>query len=385
MYFSVLSYFLLRKLYILYKIINIHNLSNSISFEISKENQLKIIWGLDSKNLIYTYIKINVQKYTKEKVTLSIKFMINVLTTFSNEELFLKKKRNTLNIYSKQGVYKIPTYYDHYFNHNKNILILCKSSFVRRISLFSKLFLKILNKTLFFTTTNKDEELNPILNGVFFQFFTHEANFVATDTYRLIKYTIKNFKTDQRIQFTISRKYLNIVREILKNEKKNNIIIEYYERKNIIFYFKNHIFSCQLINENYPDYRSVIPHDNQCHVSFIINKFLLLNTIKRISIFSKNRNSFIDFHFNHNKLKIYDQNTIGTHNSISEIQCQVLEKNLKNMKIGFNSKFLIEILSSLNEDFVYFELYHKMGVLRPLYKKKKEESILILIMSIIKV
>ncbi|BAR92307.1 DNA polymerase III subunit beta [Blattabacterium cuenoti] len=382
MYFSVLSYFLLRKLHTLYKIININNLSNSITFEISKKNQLKIIWGLDSKNIIYTYIKINVQKYTKEKVTLSIKFMINVLTTFSNEELFLKNKKNTLNIYSKQGVYKIPTYYD-YSNHNKNIFILCKSSFVRRISLFSKLFLRILNKTLFFTT--RDEELNPILNGVFFQFFTHEANFVATDTYKLIKYTIKNFKTDQRIQFTISRKYLNIVREILKNEKRNNIIIEYYEKKNIIFYFRDHIFSCQLMNENYPDYRSVIPH-NKCHISLIINKFLLLNTIKRVSIFSKNRKNFIDFHFNHNKLKIYDQNTIDDHNSTSEIQCQVLSKNLKNMKIGFNSKFLIEILSSLNEDFVYFELYHnKMGVLRPLYKKKKEESILILIMSIIKV
>ncbi|WP_341660087.1 DNA polymerase III subunit beta [Blattabacterium cuenoti] len=381
MYFSVLSYFLLRKLHTLYKTINVNNLSNSITFEISKKNQLKIIWGLDSKNLIYTYIKINVQKYTKEKVTLSIKFMINVLTTFSNEELFLKKKKNTLNIYSKQGVYKIPTYYDS--NHNKNILILCKSSFVRRVSLFSKLFLKILNKILFFSTRN--EELTPILNGVFFQFFTHEANFVATDTYRLIKYTINNFKTDQKIQFTISRKYLNIVREILKNEKKNNIIIEYYEKKNIIFHFKNHIFSCQLINENYPDYRSVIPHNNQCHVSFIINKFLLLNTIKRISILSKNKKNFIDFHFNHNKLKIYDQNTIYPHNSISEIKCKVLSKKMKNMKIGFNSQFLIEILSSLNEDFVYFELYHKMGILRPLYKKKKEESIFILIMSIIKV
>ncbi|WP_341655287.1 DNA polymerase III subunit beta [Blattabacterium cuenoti] len=382
MYFSILNYFLLRKLHTLYKIININNLSNSITLEISKKNQLKIIWGLDSKNLIYTYIKINVQKYTKEKVTLSIKLMINVLTTFSNEELFLKNKKNTLNIYSKQGVYKIPTYYDSNHN-NKNILILCKSFFIHRISLFSKLFLKILNKTLFSTPIN--EELPPILNGVFFQFFTHEANFVSTDTYRLIKYTINNFKTDQRIQFTISRKYLNIVRGILKNEKNNNIIIKYYEKKNIIFYFKNHIFSCQLINENYPDYHSVIPHNNQCYVSFIINKFLLLNTLKRVSIFSKNRNNFVDFHFNHNKLKIYDQNTIDAHNSISEIKCKVLSKKRKNMKIGFNSKFLIEILSSLNEDFVYFELYHKMGVLRPLYKKKKEESIFILIMSIIKV
>ncbi|BBA17492.1 DNA polymerase III subunit beta [Blattabacterium cuenoti] len=381
MIFSVLSSFLLKKLYTLYKIININKLSNLITFEVSKKNQLKIIWGLDSKNIIHTYLKINILKYTKEKVTLSIKFMIDILTTFSNEKLFLKKEKYTLNIYSKQGVYKIPTYYDS--NHYDDRLY--KSSLVHKISLFSKLFLKILNKTLFFSTT-EDEELKPVLNGVFFQFFTHEANFIATDTYRLIKYTIKNFKTNQEIQFTISRKYLTIIREILKNEKKNNIIIEYSEKENIIFYFKNYIFSCQLINKKYPDYRSVIPNNNQCHVSFVINKFLLLNTIKRISIFSKKKKNFINFHFfNYKKLKIYDENTTDIHNSISEIKCKVLLNDLKNIKIGFNSKFLIEILSSLNEDFIYFELYQKMGIIRPIYKKKKEESILILIMSIIKI
>ncbi|WP_185857296.1 DNA polymerase III subunit beta [Blattabacterium cuenoti] len=377
MYFSVLNYFLLRKLHTLYKIININNLSNLITFEVSKKNKLRIIWGLDSKNLIFTYVKICIKKYTKEKVTVSIKFMIDLLSTFSNEKLFLKKKKNILNIYSKHGVYEIPTFFDQ--NHN-NIYSLCRYSFVK-ISLLSNVLLKILNKTLFHIV---DEELNPILNGVFFQFFTNEANFVATDTYKLVKYTIKNFKTNRNIQFTVSRKHLNIVQEILKNEKKNNMIFLLIFNKNILFHFKNHILSCQLINEKYPDYHSII-QNNKCHISLIINKLLLLNTIKRISIFSKNKKNFIDFHFNHNELKICDQNAIDIHYSISKIECKVVFNNLKNMKIGFNSQFLIEILSSLNEDFVYFELYHKMVVLRPLYKKKKEESIFILIMSTIKI
>ncbi|WP_185852122.1 DNA polymerase III subunit beta [Blattabacterium cuenoti] len=377
MYFSVLNYFLLRKLHTLYKIININNLSNSITFVFSKKNKLKIIWGLDSKNLIFTYVKINIKKYTKGKVTVSIKFMIDLLNTFSNEKLFLKKKKNTLNIYSKQGVYEVPTCRNH---NNTSLYPLGKYSSVR-ISLFSNIFLKILNKVLF---NIGDEKLKPILNGVFFQFFTNEANFVSTDTYKLVKYTIKNFKTNQNIQFTVSRKHLYIVKEILKNEKKNNMIFLIIFNKNIIFHLKNYIFSCQLINEEYPDYHSII-HHNKCQVSLIINKLLLLNTIKRISIFSKNKKNFIDFHFNHNELKICDQNTIDIHNLISRIDCKIVFNDLKNMKIGFNSQFLIEVLSSLNEDFVFFDLYHNMGVLRPLYNKKKEESIFILIMSTIKI
>ncbi|WP_185867119.1 DNA polymerase III subunit beta [Blattabacterium cuenoti] len=381
MYFSVSSYFLLRKLHTLYKIININNLSNSITFTIFKKNQLKIIWRLDSKSIIHTYVKINVKKYTQDKVTVSTKFMVDILTTFSNEELFIEKKKNTLNIYSKQGIYKIPIFYDSNHNH-ENINILRKFYSVK-ISLYSNVLLKILNKTLFVTG---NEESKPILNGVFFQFFSHEANIVATDTYKLVKYTIKNFKINRRVQFTISKKYLNIVKEIIKNDKESNIFIKYNENKNIIFKTKNYIFSCEPINEKYPNYLSVVPH-NKCNISFIINKFLLLNTIKRVSIFSKeNKKSFIDFHFSHNKLKICNQNTIDINNSISEIKCKVIFNNIKNMKIGFNSQFLIEVLSSLNEDFVYFELYYnRMGILKPLYNKKKEESIFILIMSTIKI
>ncbi|WP_185861245.1 DNA polymerase III subunit beta [Blattabacterium cuenoti] len=374
MYFSIFSSFLLRKLHALYKIIDIHGLSNLIIFEIDKKNQLQITWGLDSKNLIQTYMKINVKKYTKEKITISIKFIIDVLTTFSNENLFIKKEKNTLNIYSQYGIYEIPICFDSNQNY-KSFIQICKGHFIK-IDLSSDILLKILNKTLFMSVR---EKLKPVLNGVLFQFLSHEANFISTDTYRLVKYTIKNFQINKNVQFIISRKYLNIIKEILKEEKeKSHIVIEYYDQKNIIFRLKNHILLCQLINEKYPNYHYIIPH-KKCKISIIINKLLLLNTIKRIFLFSEKKNNFIDFHFNNNKLKICNQKTINI--PTSEIQCKIVINNIKRMKIGFDSQFLIEILSSL-EDFIYFEFYDKMGILKSL---KKEESIFILIMSTIKI
>jgi|GEM_PF-6592764 DNA polymerase sliding clamp subunit (PCNA homolog) len=378
MYFSIHNYSLLRKLHTLYESINFNGLSNLITFEFSDKNQLKITWGLDSKNLVYTYINIKKYNKNKEKITLSIKLMMDILTTFSNEKLYIKKKKNTLNIYSKHGTYEVPIF----CNSNYDQPLTHRSIFVK-INLCSNIFLKILNNTLFIEDVS---ELKPILNGVFFQFFYNKANFISTDTYRLVKYTIKNIKTNKNVQFTISRKYLSIIKTILKKEKKSFIVIEYYDNNNIIFRFKNHIFSCQLINEKYPNFYSTITH-NECKASVIINKFLLLNTIKRICVFSKRKNKFVNLHFNHEKLKIRDQNRIDRDSPVSEIQCKTLFKKVKNIKIGFNSQFLIEILSFLNEDFIYFELYDKMGILRPSYNKnkKEKESIFILIMSTIKV
>ncbi|WP_238783989.1 DNA polymerase III subunit beta [Blattabacterium cuenoti] len=269
-----------------------------------------------------------------------------------------------------------------FFKKKKSIL----RSSTMKITLFSNILSKILNQTLFAVG---DKKFQTILNGVFFQFSPNEANFIATDTFRLVKYTIKNLKLDRSIEFTIPKKSLDIIRKILKKEKNTNVVIEYNNKINIVFHFQNHIFSCRLINEKYPDYNSVIPNNN-CDVSFVINRLLLLNTIRRISFFSKNRKNFIHLHLNHNKLKICEQNTINNDNFESKIKCKPIFDDLKkteSIKMGFNSKFLIEILSSLNENFICFELYHsnKIGILRPFSneKKKKEESISILIMSTI--
>ncbi|ACY40082.1 DNA polymerase III subunit beta [Blattabacterium sp. (Blattella germanica) str. Bge] len=386
MYFFVSSHSLLQKLHTLYQIINSNN-SNSeyFIFEIVK-NKLKIIVLCDSENIVNTYIKVNVKKYTKEKVVVSTKLMIDVLTTFPNETLFFKKKKIALNIFSEQGSYKIPIYFHKYsMNFFKKKESIFRSS-TMKITLFSNILSKILNQTLFAVG---DKKFQPILNGVFFQFSPYEANFVATDTFRMVKYTIKNLKFDKYIEFTIPKKSLDIIREILKNEKNSNIVIEYNNKINIVFHFQNHIFSCRLINQKYPNYNSVIPNNN-CDVSFVINRLLLLNTIRRISIFSKKKKNFIHLHLNRNKLKIFEQKAINNYNFGSKIKCKPIFDDLRkieSIQMGFNSKFLIEILSSLNENFISFELYHsnKIGILRPFSNKnkKKKESISILIMSTI--
>ncbi|WP_185858499.1 DNA polymerase III subunit beta [Blattabacterium cuenoti] len=387
MYFFVFSYSLLQKLHSLYEIIRYSKL-DILTLEIINNNQLKITGSYDSyNNIIKTYVKIHVKKNTQKKIVISIKFMMDILSTFPNEMLSIEKKNNVLNIYSKQGIYSIPILIqknllskNRFMYGNNNT-----SSFIR-ITLFSNILSKILNKTLFSVEDGYDYD-NNIINGVYFKFLPNRAYFVATDNFRLVKYTIKHIlKLDKNIEFIIPKKSLEIVKRILIIEKKCNVIIEYH-KVNIIFRFEHHTFSCKLIREQYPDYNSFIPNYNG-DIAFVINRLLLLNTIKRILLFSNKKNFFIHFQWNHNKLKIYEQNSINNHYFDSKIQCNPIfydGKKIENIQMDFHSQFLIETLLSINEKFILFELYYsnKIGILKPFYKKKKEESIFILIMSTI--
>ncbi|WP_113738084.1 DNA polymerase III subunit beta [Blattabacterium clevelandi] len=379
MHFFVSSFYLLQKLCVLHKIIK--NNSKYFLFELFEE-KLIIIISDSENNILTTEIKVCVKKKSKEKIAIHPKLMIDILNTFPEEPLLIKKEKNILNIYSKQGSYPIPSISNEIksINNYSNTFLVVKKT--KKIILYSKILLKILKKTLFATG---NEYLNPIMNGVFFHFSPYGSTFVATDTYKLVKYTIYNIRFNYSIKFTIHKKSLHILQNILNEEHEKSIVdIEYKKIDIIKFNFKNKTFLCRLINEKYPDFNSVIPKNKD--ISFIVNRLLFLNSIKRISIFSKKKISFIRFYLKNNKLKIYEEDSIIS--NYSKIQCKSIYEKCQGeyIKMGFNSKFLIESLSSFNENFISFELCNsnKTGIIRPYSNNiKKKESILILIMSVI--
>lgn len=381
MHFSVSSFSLLQELYILHKIIN----TKYSLFKLKIFEKKLVIMVSDSKNhLITAEIKVYVKKTSEEKIAIHPKLMIEVLKTFQNETIFIKKEKNTLNIYSEQGNYPIPIICHENKNRHHITIFSSMENFEKektlKVTLFSKILLKILNKTLFATGNDK---IKSFMNGVFFRFSPKGATFVATDTYKLVKYTLKNIKSNQYIEFIISKKSLRILQNILFNEKKS-VTIEYKKMGILKFSFETKTFLCKLINEKYPDYNSVIPKKKD--ISFIINRLFFLNSIKRISLFSKEETNFIRFNLSDNTLKIYEENTKIY--IFSKIRFKYVAEYFRGesiIKMGFNSKFLIETLSSFKEDFVSFELYssNRIGILKPISSSNKEESILMLITSII--
>ncbi|WP_185856031.1 DNA polymerase III subunit beta [Blattabacterium cuenoti] len=386
MHFSISRFSLLQELQDLQKITIIYQNEKNYEYFFLNILEKKLIITFSTDEVIIT-TEIQVvfsKKYSKEQVIVSSKLIIDLLTTFLDEILFikLKKEKKILRIYSEQGDYDLPIFFKkkNFTHFYKKIL------YSKKITVFSNILLNSIENTLY--VIENTEELRPILNGVFFEFSSIGFTFVSTNTYYLVKYSIK-LDLDQFFDFTISKIDLKTLKKILTNEKNRVTTIEYKKSNNKInikFSFKKKTFSCSFINEKYPDYNSVFPK-KKYDISFIINRILFLNSIKRISILDdKNKTSIIRFYFNdNNKIKIYGKNSSST----LKIQYEFIHNDFKKKEInmGFNSQFLIEILSFLKEDFVRFELYtlSKVGILKPIQKnnKKKKESILILIMSVI--
>ncbi|WP_185850355.1 DNA polymerase III subunit beta family protein [Blattabacterium cuenoti] len=391
MHFFIYSSTLLNKLYFLNEINKKKLYFKNIYFILEINKKKLIITSFsnteDYSIHVYTDIYIYVKENTREKVIIDSKLFTEILSTFTKEIISIKKDNDTLNISSLQGSFKIPI-----LRKKLNLIrgdLFCNNN---TIFIFSNLLLKILEKIIFSIGNVK---FKTILNGVYFQFSPYESYFISTNNLVLVKYTVKYIKSNKNIKFIVPRNSIYILHKILKYEKNsnNNVYIKYNSKENyVIFLSKNYIFSSKILNidnkknKKQQNYNSIIP-TKKFDVLLIINRVLFLNTIKRLLILSKlleNKKieKFIYLQIINNEFSIFNRKNFSL-----KIKCKSIYNSLQKIKMGFNCKFLIEILSHLDNDFIYFELYNsnKIGVLKTnFYKNKKEmEFISILIMSII--
>ncbi|MEM1137046.1 MAG: DNA polymerase III subunit beta, partial [Bacteroidota bacterium] len=109
-----------------------------------------------------------------------------------------------------------------------------------------------------FATSN--DEMKPAMNGVYFNITEENANFVASDSHRLIRYRREDLKADFETAIIIHKKALNLLKASLPSEG-SSLTLE-YNSANAIFSFKNIRLICRLIDERFPDYENVIPINN---------------------------------------------------------------------------------------------------------------------------
>src|SRR5690606_29459521 len=136
-----------------------------------------------------------------------------------------------------------------------------------------------ISKTLFATG---NDELRPVMTGVFFQAGKDNFKFVATDAHRLVKYTRKDLQSSETTEYIMPKKPLNLLRNILAGSKED-VNIE-YNQTNTRFSFQNIVLTCRLIDGKYPNYEAVIPKENPNVLT--INRNMFLTSLKTVAIFS---------------------------------------------------------------------------------------------------
>ncbi len=228
-----------------------------------------------------------------------------------------------------------------------------------------------INKTIFATA---DDELRPVMNGVYVNIEPQSVTFVATDAHKLVKYTAEN-ASEMAASFILPKKPANLLRGMLPKEEEN-VTVE-FDDKNVLFRLKNQVLICRLIEGNYPNYNAVIPANNPNKV--FVDRIELLNAIRRVAVCSNQSTNLIKFDIKQGEINLTAQDLDFSVSAQESLPCDYEGENIV---IGFKSTFLIEILSNLETQTVLIELADltRAGVFKPVYDEQPANDTLMLLM-----
>ncbi len=227
-----------------------------------------------------------------------------------------------------------------------------------------------------FSTSN--DELRPAMTGIFFKLSNSSGTFVSTDGHRLVKYIRTDIKGDEvDHDMIIPRKSLNLLKSVIPSDKSTDINLE-FNASNAFFSFENVKMVCRLIDERYPDYDNVIPNDNSNIV--ILDRSEILGSLKRISIYANKTTNQVRFKISGSEILISAEDLDFSNEANERISC---EHDGDNIEIGFNAKFLIEMLSNIESDKVRFKLSepNRAGLIVP-DNMSENEDITMLVMPV---
>ena len=369
MKFIVSSHSLLKKLQTLLDVVNATNtlpILDNFLFQINK-NSLKIT-SSDLETTMSTSIEI--ESESSGEIAVPARLLVDALKNFAEQPLtFSSQEESVLEINANDGKYRIS--FVSAEEYPKPVEI--KDSTLT--SLNGGILSKAINSTIFATG---NDDLRPVMSGVFFQFSTKNIIFVGTDAHKLVRYTRNDVTSDGNSEFIMPKKALQVLKKTILTDSENNVSIEYNET-NAKFTFENYSLSCRLIEGKYPNYEAVIPKENPNKL--IIERILLLNSVKRVGIFSNKSTNQIKFKIAGSELNISAEDYDYNNKAEERISCNY---NGDDIEIGFNSRFLTDMLNNLdcNEICLSMSLPNKAGIITPIYKNDNEEEITMLIMPV---
>ena len=228
-----------------------------------------------------------------------------------------------------------------------------------------------INKTIFATA---DDELRPIMNGVYINIEPESITFVATDAHKLVKYASEQH-SELTAAFILPKKPANLLKGMLLKEEAPVKVS--FDSKNVLFNLKNHTLVGRLIEGSYPNYNAVIPANNPNKV--LIDRIELVNGIKRVAVCSNPATNLIRMDIADNKIDLTAQDIDYSMSANETISCSY---DGQPITIGFKSTFLVEILSNIETPTVVIELADstRAGVFKPVYDEKQSSDTLMLLM-----
>lgn len=232
-----------------------------------------------------------------------------------------------------------------------------------------------IQKTIFATG---NDDLRPVMSGIYCELGQDAIRFVGTDAHKLVRYARTDLSAPNIGSFIFPKKPLNLLKSTLGTTDAD-VQIE-FDNTNVKLSFDEIVVIARLIDGKYPNYEAVIPKDNPNKM--LVARVALLGSIKRVSIFSNKTTHQVRLRISGSELSISAEDLDFSNEANERLSCSYEGED---MEIGFNSRFLIEMLSNLDTEDVQLSLSapNRAGILTPAGSDGTEgEDILMLIMPV---
>ncbi len=301
------------------------------------------------------------------KVASGARLLLETLKEFSEQPLTfsIDEQNFAVNMVSQNGTYSFVG-----VNGNEYPEMPATEEDTHSITMSSKMLLDAINKTIFCTA---DDELRPVMNGIYFDIATDKITMVATDAHRLVRYTNTSVSSEEPASFILPKKPAVLLKNILSKDDSDVVIT--FGQKNAKFEFGQTTVVCRQIEGRFPNYNAVIPQNNQNVV--VVDRQTLINACKRVAVFANTGTSLLKLALSENQIKISAQDIDFSTSAEETIAC---EYGGMPMSIGFKAPFLIEILSAISSTDVKLQLADpaRAGLILPTENEENQDLLLLL-------
>ncbi len=242
----------------------------------------------------------------------------------------------------------------------------------QELEIDAEVLLSGINKAIFATA---EDELRPVMNGIYMELSPDDTTFVASDAHKLVRYRRTDVTSETNASFILPKKPAGLLKNILPREQ--NLVKLEFDERNAAFTLTEYKMVCRLVEGNYPSYNSVIPTGNP--FKMVIDRVEFYNALRRVSVFSNQASNLVKLALTGNQLTVSAQDIDFSISGTERLNCQYEGDD---MEIGFKSTFLIEILANLSTADVVVEMSDptRAGILLPSSSENESEDILMLLM-----
>jgi DNA polymerase-3 subunit beta len=241
------------------------------------------------------------------------------------------------------------------------------------VSLPTEMLINNISRSLFATA---NDELRPVMNGIYFDLTADALAIVASDGHKLVRSKNFTIKSESPSAFNLPKKPASLLKNILSKDGDDAIIK--FDDRSAEIKFTDGVMRCRLIDGRYPNYNSVIPNNPN---EVTVDRRGLQSALRRVLPFASESSQLIRFHIESGRFEVSSEDIDFSTSAKEQLSC---EYNGSPISIGFKGSSLMEILGNITSDNIIIQLADpsRAGIIVPA-EQPENEDILMLIMPML--